>query len=148
MKCMFIVMMVSQTYNIYKFIKLHILNMYSFLYVSYNSIKWFTHIHSFFLNIFMNNVFIIIIDLVINKLTHIISSVLIFYKRSSCGLRTQLVSMRMQVGYLASLSGLRIWHCCELQRRSQMWLRSGVAVAVAQAGSCSSDMTPSLGTCM
>ena len=27
--------------------------------------------------------------------------------------------------------GLRIWHCCELCCRSQMWLRSGVAVAVA-----------------
>ena len=30
---------------------------------------------------------------------------------------------------LASLSGLRIWHCCELW--SKMWLGSGVAVAVA-----------------
>jgi len=27
-----------------------------------------------------------------------------------------------------------------------MWLRSGVAVAVTEAGSCSSDLTPSLGT--
>ena len=27
-----------------------------------------------------------------------------------------------------------------------MWLRSGVAVALAVAGSCSSDSTPSLGT--
>ena len=27
-----------------------------------------------------------------------------------------------------------------------MWLRSGVAVAVTQVGSCSSDSTPSLGT--
>ena len=27
-----------------------------------------------------------------------------------------------------------------------MWLRGSVAVAVAQAGSCSSDLTPSLGT--
>ena len=30
------------------------------------------------------------------------------------GLRTQLVSVRMQVHSLASLSGLRIWHCCQL----------------------------------
>lgn len=32
--------------------------------------------------------------------------------------------------------------CC----RSQMWLRSGVAVAVMQACSCSSDSAPSVGT--
>ena len=50
------------------------------------------------------------------------------------GLRTQLLSMRMQIRSLASLSGLRIQHS------------DGVAVAVAQAGSCSSDSTPSLGT--
>ena len=49
------------------------------------------------------------------------------------------------VRFLASLSGLRIQHCCE---RSQMWFGSGavVAVAVAVAGSCSSNSTPSLGT--
>ena len=46
------------------------------------------------------------------------------------GLRTQLVSMRMQVPSLASLSGLRIWHCRELWCRLQMWLLSLVAVAV------------------
>ena len=28
--------------------------------------------------------------------------------------QTQLVSMKMQVWSMASLSGLRIWHCCEL----------------------------------
>ena len=39
-------------------------------------------------------------------------------------LRTQLVSMRMQVQFLTSLSGLRIQHCHELQCRSQMLLRS------------------------
>ena len=38
--------------------------------------------------------------------------------------------MRMQIQSLAVLSGLRIWHCHELQCRLQMWLRSGVAVAV------------------
>ena len=42
-----------------------------------------------------------------------------------------LASMRMQVQSPASLSGvLRIWHCHELWCRSQMWLGSGVAVAV------------------
>ena len=45
----------------------------------------------------------------------------------------------------ASLSRLRIWHCHKLQHRSKMQLGSGIAVAVARAGSCSSDMTPSLG---
>ena len=46
---------------------------------------------------------------------------------------------------LASLSGLRIRHCCELWCRLQMQLGSGVTVPVAQPGSCSSDLTPSLG---
>ena len=62
------------------------------------------------------------------------------------GLRTQLVSMRMQVWSLASLSGLRIRHCCELWSRSQTQLGSQVAVAVTKASSCSSDLTPSLET--
>ena len=42
------------------------------------------------------------------------------------------------------LSGLRIRHCHEPWYRSQMRLGSGVAVA--KAGSYSSDSTPSLGT--
>ena len=50
----------------------------------------------------------------------------------------------MQVRSLASLSGLRIRCCCELQCRSQTWLRSGVAIG--SAGSCGSDSTPSLAT--
>ena len=54
-------------------------------------------------------------------------------------LRTQLVSMRMRIQSLASLSGLRIQCQHKLQGRSQMQLRSGIAVAVAQAGSCGSD---------
>ena len=54
--------------------------------------------------------------------------------------------MRTQVQSLALLSGLRIWGCCELGCRSQAWLRSGIAVAVVQAGSCSFNSTPSLGT--
>ena len=41
--------------------------------------------------------------------------------------------MRMQVRSLASLSGLRIWDCCELWWRLQMPLRSHVAVPVASA---------------
>ena len=44
--------------------------------------------------------------------------------------RIRLVSMRMQVRFLAPLSGLRIWHRCELWCGSQMQLGSHVAVAV------------------
>ena len=47
---------------------------------------------------------------------------------------------------LALLSGSRIRCCHRLQHRLQMHLGSGVAVAVAVASSCSSDLTPSLGT--
>jgi len=53
---------------------------------------------------------------------------------------------KVVVRSLASLSGLRIWRCYELWCRLQMRLGSGVSVAVAQAGSCSSDWTPSLGS--
>ena len=58
--------------------------------------------------------------------------------------QTQVVSIRMRVQSQAShiLSG--IWHCHELWCRSKMWLGSCIAVAVA--GSCSSNLTPSLGT--
>ena len=42
------------------------------------------------------------------------------------------------------LSGLRIQHCHRLWRRSQMWLRS--VMAVASAGSYSSNSSPCLGT--
>uniref|UniRef100_A0A8D0WRM8 FAM13A-like domain-containing protein n=1 Tax=Sus scrofa TaxID=9823 RepID=A0A8D0WRM8_PIG len=44
------------------------------------------------------------------------------------------------------LSGLRTWRCRELWCRSQIRLGSGVAVAVVEAGSCSSNSAPSLGT--
>ena len=44
----------------------------------------------------------------------------------------QLGTMRLQVLSLASLSGLRIWRCRELWCRSQMRLRSGVAMALAR----------------
>ena len=57
-----------------------------------------------------------------------------------------LASMRTQVQPLTSLSGLRIRRCSELWCRSQMRLKSGIAVAVALAGGYSSDSTPSLGT--
>ena len=43
----------------------------------------------------------------------------------------RLVTMRLCVPSLASLSGLRIQHSCELWCRLQTWLGSGVAVAVA-----------------
>ena len=46
----------------------------------------------------------------------------------------------MWVPSLASLSGLRIRRCCNLWRRLQIWLRSCVAVTVAQASSCSFDL--------
>ena len=42
-----------------------------------------------------------------------------------------IVSVRMWVQGLALLSGLRIQRCHKLQCRSQMWLGSSVAVAVA-----------------
>ena len=60
--------------------------------------------------------------------------------------RILLGTRRLRVRSLASLSGLPIRHCCELWYRSQMWLRSSVAVAVVSASSCSSNSTPSLGT--
>ena len=60
----------------------------------------------------------------------------------------RLGSMRLWVRSLASFSGLRIGCCCELGCRSQTRLRSGIAVSVVSAGSCSSDLTPSLGTSM
>ena len=50
------------------------------------------------------------------------------------------------VQFMASLSGFRIQHCHELWCRSQTWLRSCVGVVVVQAGSCSSDSAPILGT--
>ena len=60
-------------------------------------------------------------------------------------------SIRLQVRSLASLCGVRIrQRCRELWCRSQRRLGSRVAVAVAvpgvEADSCSSDLTPSLGT--
>ena len=55
-------------------------------------------------------------------------------------------TMRLHVRSLVSLSRLRIPCCHELWCRSQRWLRSGIAVALVQASSCSSNWIPSLGT--
>ena len=54
--------------------------------------------------------------------------------------------MRMWVQSLVLISGLRIRHCHELWCRSKMQLGSSLAVAVAEAGSYSSNLTHSLGT--
>ena len=62
--------------------------------------------------------------------------------------QTQLVSMRMWVQFLTPLGWLRIWHYHELWCTSEMQLRFRVSVAVAWAGSCSSDLTLSLRTSM
>jgi len=53
--------------------------------------------------------------------------------------------MKLRVQSLVLLSGLRIW-CYRELCRLQMWLGSGVAVALEKAISYSSDWTPSLGT--
>ena len=53
--------------------------------------------------------------------------------------RIGLVTMRLCVHSLASLSGLRIWDCCELWYKLQTWLGSCVAVAVTQASSHNSN---------
>ena len=61
---------------------------------------------------------------------------------------TNPTSIHEDAGLIPGLTqwGLRIQHCHELWCRSQRWLGSGIAVAVAQAGSCSSYSIPSLGT--
>ena len=60
--------------------------------------------------------------------------------------RIRLGTMRWWVRPLASLSGLGIQCCRELWCRSQTRLGSCVAMAVALAGICSSDLTSDLGT--
>ena len=54
--------------------------------------------------------------------------------------------MRTQVPSLASLRGLRVWRCPELGCRPQAQLGSGVALV--QAGSYRSDLTPRVGPCI
>ena len=58
---------------------------------------------------------------------------------ASAGDVPNVVSLRLQVRPLASLRGLRIRRCRDLRCQSQIRLRSSIAVAVAQASSCSSD---------
>ena len=58
----------------------------------------------------------------------------------------RLVTMKLRVRSLASLSGSVTWRCCELWCRSKTQLRSRIALAVAETGSCISNWTPSLGT--
>ena len=60
---------------------------------------------------------------------------------------TNLTSIHEDEGTIHGLphSGLRIWCCRDLWYRSQMQLGSCIAVAVAQAGSYSSNLTPILG---
>ena len=58
-----------------------------------------------------------------------------------------LTSIHKEMGSVpVPLSGLRIWHCLELWCRSQTQLGSGVAVAVVESSSYSSNSTLSLGT--
>ena len=60
--------------------------------------------------------------------------------------RIRLGTLRFRVRSLASPSGLRNRCCHELWCSSQMRLGSCISVAVVEAGSCSSDSIPSLGT--
>ena len=60
--------------------------------------------------------------------------------------RICLGTMRLRVRSLTFLSGLRIRYCRELWCRSQMQIKSRVAMAVAKAGSHSSNWTPRLET--
>ena len=64
---------------------------------------------------------------------------------SSCGVaETNLTCIHEDADLIP---GLTQWvRICELWCRSQMWLGSQVAVVVVEVGSCSSDLTPSLGT--
>ena len=88
-----------------------------------------------------NQIFSLILEGLLAKLNQWILELLLWLSR----LRTWLVSMKIWVQSLVSLSGLRILRCCELWYKSQM--RPGsqlvVAVAMAQTGSCSSNLTPS-----
>ena len=54
--------------------------------------------------------------------------------------RIQLVSIRMQVRFLASLSGSGIWCCRDLWCGSQMQLGSQVALAVAPIQSLAREL--------
>ena len=58
------------------------------------------------------------------------------------GKRIRRGTVRLQIQSLASLSGLRLWHCCELWCRWQTQLRSCAAVAVAKAGGLQLPLDP------
>ena len=58
------------------------------------------------------------------------------------------VGAALKNSYTIIINGLRIWCCPKLQCRLQRRLGSGIAVAVAWAGNCSSYLTPSLGISM
>ena len=70
-------------------------------------------------------------------------------RSSPCGSAvTNLTRIYEDTGSIPGLAqcGLSILHCHELWCRSQMQVRYSIAVAVAQAGSHSSYLTPGLGT--
>ena len=71
-------------------------------------------------------------------------------RSSRCGAaEMNLTSIDEDAGLiLASLTELGIWCCCELWCRLQTQLGSHIAVAVVEASSCSSCLTPSPGTCV
>ena len=62
--------------------------------------------------------------------------------------RIWLVSRRMVVQSLASLSGLGIWHYHELWCSSQTWFRSRVAVAVAAIWSIACELPYAMGVAL
>ena len=67
-------------------------------------------------------------------------------RSSHCGAAEMNPTRNHEVPGLISGLAQWIWCCRELQCRLQMQLGSCVAVAVVQASSYSSDLTPSLGT--
>ena len=73
----------------------------------------------------------------------------IFSCESSCcgAVESKPTSIHEDVRLIPGLAQwVKDWYCCELWCRSQTWLRSRVAVAVAWVSSCSSNSAPSLGT--
>ena len=66
---------------------------------------------------------------VLSFLTCLIKMTFLEFPLGLSGLKSYLVSMRMWIRSLASLSGLMISLCHELQCRLQMWLRCDIAVA-------------------
>ena len=70
-----------------------------------------------------------------------------YWSSHCCSVELNLTNIHEDTGLsLPLLSGLGIWHCYELWCSLQLWLRYDAAVAVAQAGNYSSDLTPGLGT--